>query len=282
MKTLKDLSQKINYYAATNVDMQGAIDSQGIYKGTLEAGSTDELYEFLRLIAETRGEAFDRVQIRHGTITPPTFTCYIEFDTTALAKTIAYIMSSCPTCGQRVQAPPSRAGTCAACPGCGREIVIGNATRKTKSHPIPNHTEPAAEQKKSVVTILSSVYFKSSNHNRYNEDVRTEGDNRGCMRAIEVKADPENDNSYIVTLYNLSEVHPQWGDNIQVAPKRMRVVASSAEEITLRGYGQDPMLTGRPPQIQENYGIKLHMKRGSIDHVSYYLYDRNVRIDFLQ
>lgn len=51
------------------------------YAGHLEGRSTDELYKFVCYIAEARGEAFEKVDFRYGKQNPPTFTCYIQFDT---------------------------------------------------------------------------------------------------------------------------------------------------------------------------------------------------------
>jgi hypothetical protein len=149
--------------------------------------------------------------------------------------------------------------------------------------PLPSGTKPPARDTPVSTAIdLSAIYFKSSDHKRYNGGVLGAGDYRGCMRAIEVKADPDYERSYIVTLYNLSGIHPQWGDNIQIAPKRMRVVSASPTEVTLRGYGDDPMLAGRPPQIQKDYGITIHSQNGGIEYISYHYHDRDVRIDFLK
>ena len=79
--TIQELQYKINENANTYVTMSGEIDSNGQYSGHLRGSSTDELYEFVKYIAETRGEAFEQVGFRYGGQNPETYTCYITFDT---------------------------------------------------------------------------------------------------------------------------------------------------------------------------------------------------------
>jgi len=130
---------------------------------------------------------------------------------------------------------------------------------------------------------ISKVYFKSANHKRYNSGVWTGGQNQGCLRAIEIKPDSEFSNSYFVTLFNLEGPFSQWGDNIQIATKRMKIISESPSKITLRGYGSDPMLTpGRPAQIQSNFGITIHLAEQEIIRICYYYHDRDVRLEFLK
>jgi len=79
-----ELESMINKHAKTSVSMHGEIDANGQYAGHLEGCSTDELYKFVCYIAEARGEAFEKVDFRYGKQNPPTFTCYIQFDTNDL------------------------------------------------------------------------------------------------------------------------------------------------------------------------------------------------------
>lgn len=84
MWTLKELESMINKHAKTSVAMRGEIDANGKYAGHLEGSTTDELYAFVAFIAKERGTAFDQVAFRYGKQNPPTFTCYIDFDTNAI------------------------------------------------------------------------------------------------------------------------------------------------------------------------------------------------------
>lgn len=175
------------------------------------------------------------------------------------------------------------AGLCDVTPPLVMSPVVSADNHDLASSSFSGSGPPGVSPDGSNAIDISDIYFVASDHKRYENGNWTEGDNKGCGRAIEVKADPDSDN-YLVTLYNLDGVNPRWGNNIQIAPKRMRIVTSSDGEITMRGYGSDPMLGGfgRPPQIQENFGITLHIAEGAIDYVSYHYHDRDVRIDFLK
>lgn len=278
--TKDKLCDQINRHAATNVTMHGELDADGHYSGHVEGSSPEEIYEFLRYVAVTRGRDFDSVGIRYGQPNPPTFTCYVEFNAKEIEGKAGYIITPCAQCGARVQAEAVFAGRAGECPKCGASIAIGSV----RIGPPPaddGNIDPGAPGMEPCIN-LTDVYFESTDHNRFNSGVPTGADNSGCNRAIEIKPDTRYENSYFVTLYNLDEVHPDWGDNIQIAPKRMKVIKSSEDAIVLRGYGSDPMLAGRPPQVQENYGITLHLKEGGIEFISYHYHDRDVRIDFLR
>ena len=274
---LRRLAQDINNHSGTNVSLNGNIDSRGYFIGFIEGGSQKELTEFIRYISTTRGEDFESIQLRYGNLDPPTYTCHIEFDTNDVGKINPYIITACSVCNQLIEAPEEVAGSSIVCPGCGSAIGIVSFGK-----PIVLDDDLVEAPIIKPELDISKIYFISSNHKRYNNGKWNGSDNRGNMRAIEVKPDSEKDDSYFVTLYNLSGVHPEWGDNIQIAPKRMKVVSSEVNKITLKGYGDDPMLANRPPQIQSNYGIVIHLKNKNIDHISYYYHDRNVRIDFVK
>ena len=282
MITRESLAENINQHAATDVVLHGDIDASGVYRGAIEGSSPDEINEFLRYIAVTRGRDFDCVRIRYGRPLPPTVICNVEFDTKEIIGKESYIIIPCKYCGARIQAESRHAGRVASCPNCGQDIVIG-LNRKSGPPPLlVNTPKDSVSAPKRATIDISNVYFRSTDHKRYNSGIPTGVNNKGCNRAIEIKSDATVDNSYIVTLYNLDDVHPDWGDNIQIAPKRMKIIESSEAFITLRGFGSDPMLSSRPPQIQENFGISIHLRSGEIDHISYYYHDRDVRLDFLK
>jgi len=127
---------------------------------------------------------------------------------------------------------------------------------------------------------LANTNFRSDDHKRYNSGEWTGGQNKGCNRLITIRAFPQDRDQYFVTLYNLDE-DSQWGDRIQISPKRMKIVSSGANEIILCGFGKDPELADRPLQVQENYGVGIKLVDDVISCISYYYHDRNVRIDFL-
>jgi hypothetical protein len=84
MWNIQDLESMINKHAKTNVSMTGTIDADGGYSGHLKGSTTDELYAFIALIANKRGQAFERVDFRLGTRNPLTYTCYLKFDTNTI------------------------------------------------------------------------------------------------------------------------------------------------------------------------------------------------------
>jgi hypothetical protein len=59
-------------------------------------------------------------------------------------------------------------------------------------------------------------------------------------------------------------------------PKRMQIVDSNNSTIELKGFGSDDM--GAP---FDNYGMTLHIIADEIDHISLHIYDRGIRIDFI-
>ena len=267
----------VNAFAATNASLTGELNARGGYVGHVVGSSPEEIKEFLRYIAVTRGRAFESVQIRYGDPNPPTFTAHVEFDTREIDKTKGYIIVTCGRCSARMQAPFNAAGKNMACTSCGTVNVVMMPSYKSIA------TVVDFKASSSPSFDLSNVYFKSSDHKRYQSGVWAGGDNKGCMRAIEIKPDTKFPDSYFVTLYNLDGADSKWRDNIQLATKRMKVVSSCDSEIILRGYGNDPMLApGRPPQVQSDYGVILHLVDGGIDRISFLYHDRDVRLEFFK
>lgn len=84
MYTKQEIEKLVNQKAHTDVVMLGEINNDGIYEGHIQGSSTDQLYDFLSFIARTRGEAFEEVGIRLHKKNPPSFMCYITFDTNDL------------------------------------------------------------------------------------------------------------------------------------------------------------------------------------------------------
>lgn len=77
-------------------------------------------------------------------------------------------------------------------------------------------------------------------------------------------------------MYNLDAVHPFWQNNIQMAPKRMRIVNVQDNVIELRGYGYDSL-----GGDFSDYGIVLLIKQNNISRIQLNMYDRNISIVYL-
>ena len=87
-------------------------------------------------------------------------------------------------------------------------------------------------------------------------------------------------------MYNLDGLHPLWKDNIQMAPKRMRIVSSNENIIELRGYGYDEnaLTMGAPLSDASfvSYGIILLIEGNEIKRMQLNMFDRNISIVYLK
>ena len=72
--------------------------------------------------------------------------------------------------------------------------------------------------------VKGSVSFDSSDHIRFQNGVDVSGHNYGCNRRFVIEKNIEGGEGYTVTMYNLDGLHPIWQNNIQMAPKRMKIV----------------------------------------------------------
>ena len=70
---------------------------------------------------------------------------------------------------------------------------------------------------------------------RFQNGQDVSGHQYGNQRGIEIKKLSSTD-LYIITIYNLSNEHPIWGNNIQMAPKIMKIISESSSHIEFRGY----------------------------------------------
>ncbi|MGN0006807.1 MAG: hypothetical protein ACI35T_01780 [Alistipes sp.] len=119
------------------------------------------------------------------------------------------------------------------------------------------------------------VKFVSSDHIRYQNGVNMSGHNYGCHRSIHIEKNINQGEGYTVSIYNLDAPHPLWGNNIQMAPKQMRVISCIQDEITLRGFGYDQM--GAP---FSDYGIIIYLENDDIQKCVLNMYDRNISIEY--
>lgn len=136
---------------------------------------------------------------------------------------------------------------------------------------------------------MVNIYFKSTKHQRYANDVEV-GDLQLCNRAVEIKPNIAGckgynipvGKGYIVTIYNLDGDHPLWGNNVQMSPKPMVVVRQTENEIELRGY---PVLAMTPfgwmEVDQSDYGITLYIESGNVKKCVLHMFDRNTDIVYM-
>lgn len=122
-----------------------------------------------------------------------------------------------------------------------------------------------------------TIVFDSSDHIRFQNGQNISGHNYGCNRRFVIEKNIEGGEGYTVTMYNLDSIHPLWGNNIQMGPKRMRVVSRDGNIVELRGYGFD-QLGGN----FSGYGIVLLVENNEITRLQLNMFDRNICIVYLK
>ena len=124
---------------------------------------------------------------------------------------------------------------------------------------------------KNMSIDLTDFKFLSDDHTRVQNGKESNTDNKGAWRGIRVKT-PDNQVFY-VTMYNMNENNPVWGDNIQMAEKQMKIIEETDEKIILRGFGKDALGSSFV-----DYGLTLHKNNDDIDKITLHMYDRNIDI----
>lgn len=129
------------------------------------------------------------------------------------------------------------------------------------------------------------VIFDSSDHIRFHNGQDVSGHNYGCHRRIVIENNIKGNDGYTVTIYNLDGIHPLWNDNIQMAPKPMKIISVNNNLVELRGYGYDEtaLAMGAPPSEASfaDYGVFLKIEKNEIKRIQLNMYDRNVCIVYL-
>jgi len=119
--------------------------------------------------------------------------------------------------------------------------------------------------------------FKSPDHLRYEAGKRISGPhNGGAGRVIKVEPDKFMEDNFIVTIFNSDGNHPLWQNNIQMAPKQMRVMENNTNKIVLRGWGNDDM-----GESFADYALTINFKEKMVFNCILHMYDRNVDIKYL-
>ena len=124
---------------------------------------------------------------------------------------------------------------------------------------------------------LSKIRFTSTDHIRYENGRDVSGHNVDCKRGIQIEPNIRGGEGYTVTIHNLDGPHPVWGNNVQMAPKQMRVVRETASEVELRGFGHDPMGFSF-----SDYGLTLHFNGDEVERAVLHMHDRNIDIEYLK
>lgn len=118
--------------------------------------------------------------------------------------------------------------------------------------------------------------FKSSDYLRYENGRHVSGPHGGAGRAVKVEPNINGGEGVSVTMYNLDGNHPVWQNNVQMAPKQMKVIEQTNDKIVLRGYGQDAMGASFA-----DYGLTIKLKNGELENCILHMHDRGVDIEYL-
>lgn len=118
---------------------------------------------------------------------------------------------------------------------------------------------------------LTDYKFLSDDHTRFENGQPTNANNKGAWRGIRVKT--SNYKVFYVSMCNINENHPVWGDNIQMSEKQMEMLEETDVKIVLRGFGTDRMGSSFA-----DYGLILNKKNGKIDEITLNMFDRNIKI----
>lgn len=119
--------------------------------------------------------------------------------------------------------------------------------------------------------------FDSSDHVRFQNGQAVSGHNYGCNRRISIEKNINGGEGFTVTIYNLDSIHPLWGNNVQMAPKQMRIIKSLENVVELRGFGKD-----RLGATFSDYGILVMIESNEIVRVQLNMIDRNTSIVYLK
>lgn len=130
------------------------------------------------------------------------------------------------------------------------------------------------------------VVFDSSDHIRFQNGQNVSGHNYGCNRRIVIEKNIQGDEGYTVIMYNLDGIHPLWQNNVQMSPKRMKIVDINENIVELRGYGYDENALAMGATLDmasfENYGLILMIEDDKIIRAQLNMYDRNICIVYLK
>lgn len=132
----------------------------------------------------------------------------------------------------------------------------------------------------------SQVIFDSSDHIRFQNGQNVSGHNYNCHRRLVIETNINGGEGYTVTMYNMDGLHPLWRNNIQMAPKPMKIISVQDNIVELRGFGYDEnaVAMGAPLSAASfgDYGIVLMIEHDEIVRAQLNMFDRNVSIVYLQ
>lgn len=139
-------------------------------------------------------------------------------------------------------------------------------------------------ENKGIPFNLNYLEFLSNDHLRYEsgqlqitEATDSEGHNIGALRKIIIQSNIQSREGFTVTILNMNADHPVWGDNVQMAPKQMRVTMHDGEKVMLKGFGEDIM-----GGSFSDYGLTIKHDGKNPTKMILHLFDRNTDVEYLE
>ena len=138
-------------------------------------------------------------------------------------------------------------------------------------------------EEKSIIPLfdITDINFKPSYFVRYENSKQTAEPNYS-KRLVKIEINTEGLGGYTVTIYNVDGINPFWGNNIQMSPKQMTIIAASENQTILRGWGSDPKAGGDPAGLFSNYGLTIYHQAGVINKIVSHMHDRGIDIEYLK
>lgn len=124
---------------------------------------------------------------------------------------------------------------------------------------------------------VGELLFDSMDHIRYENGNDVSGHNYNCHRQIEIKNNINSGEGYTVTIYNMDGNHPLWGNNVQMAPKQMRIEKVINSVVSLVGFGFDSL-----GNSFSDYAIDVYFHEREIEKIILKMLDRGVEIEYLK
>lgn len=128
------------------------------------------------------------------------------------------------------------------------------------------------------------IVFKSPGHQRYENDVPVMGLQSGCVRTIRIEEnvngcsgyDIEPGRGYIIKVFNNDTGTANMSD------KPMDLISADSNKIVFRGYWLNAMSPFGWQNVDYScYGFVVYLNNNEIEKCSLYMYDRDIRIDYL-
>ena len=129
---------------------------------------------------------------------------------------------------------------------------------------------------------VSDIYFKSSDHIKYKNGKQVAIPSGDTNIAIKIETHIDGIEGYSVTSYNLDDVPPIWGNNIDMCSKQMKIIDAQSNKTVLRGFGEDPSAMGHPEGVYSNFGATILHPSNEIEKIILHFYNHNIDIEYLK